>query len=81
MSDIAPAPVLNHYDVEVEAPDISTYRDGNRDIPYFTTFESGRAGPKVLVTALVHGNELCGAIALDHLFRNDIRRNPHTRFL
>ena len=78
MSDVAPAPVLNHYDVEVEAPDISTYRDGNRDIPYFTTFESGRAGPKVLVTALVHGNELCGAIALDHLFRNDIRPRAGT---
>ncbi|WP_193170257.1 M14 family metallopeptidase [Nisaea nitritireducens] len=73
MSDVASATRLNHYPVELVAPDISAYRDGNRNVPYFTTFESGLPGPKTLITALVHGNELCGAIALDHLFRNDIR--------
>lgn len=73
MSDVVPATALLHYPVEIEAPDISAYRDGNLGIPYFTTFESGLPGPKVLITALVHGNELCGAIALDHLFRNDVR--------
>lgn len=73
MSDIASAGRLDHYPVEIEAPDISAYRAGNRNIPFFTTFESGHSGPKVLITALVHGNELCGAIALDHLFRNGVR--------
>jgi predicted deacylase len=38
-----------------------------------TSFDSGRPGPHVLITALVHGNEICGAIALDHLFRRNIR--------
>lgn len=73
MSDAVPATTLIHYPVEIEAPDISAYRDGNRGVPYFTTFESGFSGPNVLITALVHGNELCGAIALDDLFRNNIR--------
>ncbi len=73
MSDVIPATTPIHYPVEIEAPDISSYRDGNRGIPYFTTFESGVPGPNVLITALVHGNEPCGAIALDHLLRNDVR--------
>ena len=30
--------------------------------------DSGRPGPTVLVQALTHGNEYCGAIALLHLF-------------
>lgn len=73
MSDAVPAALSDHYPVELEPPDISAYEAGNTGIPYFTTFASGRAGPDVLITALVHGNELCGAIALDHLFRNGIR--------
>jgi predicted deacylase len=30
-------------------------------------FDSGQPGPHVLVTALVHGNEVCGPMALAHL--------------
>lgn len=73
MSDAVPAASTDHYPVELQPPDISPYEAGNTGVPYFTTFGSGRAGPNVLITALVHGNELCGAIALDHLFRNEIR--------
>jgi predicted deacylase len=58
--------------IELTAPDISAYR-GNTGIDYVTTFDSGRPGPHVLVNALTHGNEICGAIALDHLFREDFR--------
>lgn len=58
---------------ELTAPDISPYRKGNSDIPYVTTWESGQPGPHVMVCALTHGNEISGAIALDHLFHNDIR--------
>ncbi|WP_420404608.1 succinylglutamate desuccinylase [Nisaea sp.] len=78
MSDAAPAALSDHYPVELESPDISAYESGNTGVPYFTTFASGRTGPNVLITALVHGNELCGAIALDHLFRNEIRPNRGT---
>jgi len=61
------------YPVELTPPDISPYKHGNTGIDYAHRFESGRAGPHVLVTALVHGNELCGAIALDWLFKAKFR--------
>jgi predicted deacylase len=50
--------------VEIAATDISAYAQGNVGIPYVTTLESARAGPHAVITALVHGNELCGAWAL-----------------
>ncbi len=61
------------YPIELTPPDILPYRAGNTGIEYVTRFESGAPGPHVLVTALVHGNELCGAIALDFLLRTQIR--------
>ncbi len=61
------------YAVAITAPDITPYEAGNTGIPYVTTFDSGRPGPHVLVNALAHGNEICGAIALDHLFRRNVR--------
>ena len=59
--------------VELTPPDIEPYRSGNTGIEYVTTFDSGTGGPHVLVTALTHGNEICGAIALDRLFRAGLR--------
>ena len=61
------------YAVEVEAPDISAYRKGNTGVDYVTTFDSGRPGPHAMIAAVVHGNEICGPIALDFLFRNEVR--------
>ncbi len=61
------------YPIELSPPDISPYAAGNTGIPYVTTFDSRRAGPHVLVNALTHGNEICGAIALDRLFRDGVR--------
>jgi predicted deacylase len=62
-----------NYAVELSPPDIEPYRAGNTGIDYVTTFDSGVSGPHVLVTALTHGNEICGAIALDRLFRAELR--------
>jgi len=59
--------------VELTPPDFAPYRQGNTGVPYVTTFDSGRAGPHVMINAVTHGNELCGAIAVDFLFRNGIR--------
>ena len=59
--------------VELTAPDIEPYRAGNTGIPYVTAFEAPAPGPHVVVAALTHGNEICGAIALDRLLRADIR--------
>lgn len=61
------------YAVELSPPDIHQFRAGNTGIPYVTTFDSGRPGPHVMVNALTHGNELCGAIALVTLFEREIR--------
>ena len=63
----------NAYPVELEAPDISAYRTGNTGIDYVHTFDSGKLGPDAMINAVIHGNELCGAIALDYLLKQDIR--------
>jgi predicted deacylase len=59
--------------VELEAPDIDPYRGDTTGIPWITTFEADVPGPHVAIAALVHGNELCGPIALDWLFRRGVR--------
>ena len=59
--------------VELEPPDITAYGAGNTGIPYVTSFSSGHAGPHAAVVALTHGNEISGALALDHLLRHDVR--------
>ena len=59
--------------VEIEAPDLSAWREGSAGVDYVRTFESGRPGPHVMVSAVVHGNELCGAIVLDELLRAGAR--------
>jgi predicted deacylase len=59
--------------VELTPPDIEPYRAGNTGIEYVTTFDSWRPGPHVLVMGLTHGNEICGAIALDRLFAAGLR--------
>ncbi|HEY9539188.1 MAG TPA: M14 family metallopeptidase [Kiloniellaceae bacterium] len=59
--------------IELTAPDIAPYKAGNTGIDYVTCFDSGRPGPHVMIAAVVHGNELCGAIALDWLFRHDVK--------
>jgi hypothetical protein len=45
-------------------PDLGEFRQGNTGIEGVWRFDSGRPGREVLVTALVHGNELCGAWAV-----------------
>jgi len=61
------------YPVELTPPDIEPYRRGNTGIDYVTTFEAAEPGPHVVVCALTHGNEICGAIALNRLFRSGFR--------
>ncbi|MAA97513.1 MAG: succinylglutamate desuccinylase [Stappia sp.] len=63
----------NEFPLELKKTDITPYLAGNTGIRGVTTFDSGRAGPHVAITAVVHGNELCGPIALDWLFRNEVR--------
>ena len=66
-------PGVSPYTVDLLPPDISAYRLGNSGVEYITTFDSGKPGPHVMVNAVTHGNELCGAIAVDRLFKMNAR--------
>lgn len=65
--------IPNDYPVDLTPPDISAYAAGNTGIPYIWSFDSGAPGPHVMVSAIVHGNEPCGAIAIDGLMQQDVR--------
>ena len=72
--NIAGAPTaLPSFDVQIRAPRIEPYLAGNTGIAGFTSFESGRPGPHVCITALTHGNEIAGAQVLEELFTAGIR--------
>lgn len=60
------------FDVRLEPPDLTPWRDGNTGVPGFTTLESGRPGPHLGLTAITHGNEIGGAIVLDRLLRSGV---------
>lgn len=53
--------------IELQAPDIARWRDGGTGVDWVHALDSGLPGPQVMVQALTHGNEICGAIALDWL--------------
>ena len=59
--------------VELQAPEIERYRNTGSGTPFVQVLESGKPGPQVMVMALTHGNEICGAIALDRLLRMGVR--------
>jgi predicted deacylase len=59
--------------IEITPPDISGYLGGNTGVDYVHVLDSGKPGPSVMVQALTHGNEFCGAIALDFLFKQGIQ--------
>lgn len=61
---------------DLRLPDLSRYRDATRHFPYVVTVDSGQDGPVVLITALTHGNEIAGAVALDRL----VQRMPAPSF-
>jgi predicted deacylase len=62
-----------NYRIEIQPPDIKPYRGGNTGVDYVHALDSGKPGPNVMVQALTHGNELCGAIALDFLFSQEVK--------
>ncbi len=59
--------------VELQAPDIRAHRESATGTEYVHSFDSGRPGPNVMVNALTHGNEICGAIVVDRLLREQLR--------
>ncbi len=59
--------------IELEAPDIARHRKSATGTDWVHTFDSGKPGPHVLVNALTHGNEICGALVVDRLLRRKLR--------
>ncbi len=59
--------------IEVAFPDIGAWRDGDAGIPYVHAFDGAGPGPCVMVNALTHGNEVCGAIAVKALLDLGVR--------
>ncbi len=64
----APAPSQT-----LSVPDLSHWRRGNTTTEGVWHFTSGIPGRHVLLTAIIHGNELCGAWALKDLLEASIR--------
>ena len=64
-----------NYPIEISPPDIKPWKTGNTGVDFVHVLDSGKPGPNVMVQALTHGNEFCGAIAMDILFKEKIKPN------
>jgi predicted deacylase len=65
VSDIPPS-------IELTPPVLDDHREGNTGVDYVTTLDGCKPGPHAVIMALIHGNELCGAVALDFLLRSRV---------
>lgn len=61
------------FTVALATPDISAWKDGNAGTRGAWSFAAGATGPHVVITALVHGNEIAGAHALKHVLELGVR--------
>jgi predicted deacylase len=64
---------MSRIPIELAAPAIDAHRRSSTGVDFVHTFESGRPGPHVMVNAITHGNEICGAITVDRLLRMGVR--------
>lgn len=64
---------LKPYPIEVEFPDIRRWQTGTDGVEYVHSFDSGVAGPHVMIMALTHGNEVSGAITVDAFLKRELR--------
>lgn len=64
---------LPRFPVALQPPDLAPWRAGNTGTEGVWSFASGQAGPHVVVSALVHGNEIAGAITLSGLLQAGLR--------
>ena len=63
---------MSHHPIEINPPDIAPFKHGNAGVDYVHVFRSERPGPTVMVQALTHGNEFCGALALTSLLEAQV---------
>jgi predicted deacylase len=77
-----PAPLAPAADpIEIAPPDLRPFARGDGGIPFSLCLPSGRPGPTVVINALMHGNELSGAIALLELLDRRVRPERGTLWL
>ena len=73
MSGAVPAqPPLPAFKVRLDPPVLDPWIEGNTGLRGFTTYAADRPGPHVCIIALMHGNEIAGAIALARLLHAGI---------
>ncbi|MGG5821226.1 peptidase M14 [Falsiroseomonas sp. HW251] len=60
-------------EVRLPLPDVAAWRQGNTGIEGAWSFASAMPGPHLLVTALVHGNEIAGALLLARWLAEGVR--------
>lgn len=59
--------------VEYDPVDIECYSEGNTGIPYLWSFSAEEAGPHLMICAVMHGNEIAGAVVLDRFLKENLR--------
>jgi len=70
---LPPDPEMPSLAVRVPRPELGPWRAGNTGIEGVWSFESGAPGPHLLLTALVHGNEVAGAALLLRYLEEGLR--------
>jgi predicted deacylase len=65
---------LPEFPIEIAPPVLEpAWREGNCGVPGFVSHAADAAGPHVVLMALIHGNELAGAVVLAELLAAGIR--------
>lgn len=59
--------------VEIPVPDLGPWLAGNAGLRGFWSFAAPQPGPHTAITALVHGNEIAGALVLVRLLERGVR--------
>ncbi|WP_342449410.1 M14 family metallopeptidase [Falsiroseomonas frigidaquae] len=59
--------------VHLPQPEIGPWRAGNAGLPGVWRFAAAEAGPHLVVSAAVHGNEIAGALLLARWLRDGVR--------
>jgi succinylglutamate desuccinylase len=60
-------------EVRLPVPDLAPWRAGNTGIEGVWSFAGAEAGPHLVLTAIVHGNEIAGALLLARWLREGVR--------
>ncbi|MEO7400837.1 MAG: succinylglutamate desuccinylase/aspartoacylase family protein [Polaromonas sp.] len=67
------APRFKAHAVQLTPPELSPWAASATGVPYVQERAAAEAGPEVLLSALVHGNEYSGALALDEFLRSGLQ--------